>query len=230
MRAKLVFWFAPVASSPQLIFFCAVLIYARTWILQWVGASSTSFSFLNRDQRKAIRLISDPSQTFTLQCPANCTALATLFISDRYYFRLCSSRHPSQVRLPVTFSSSSSINATGHPYQVSVARWRTSLLQFFFPDFQTVEHYTFLSLPTYNNTLYFYLFTLLIVESNVYSFFRNEGAANRGFQARKLTGGRRTRTHNPRARTSRSNPLGYHRPRSGSINWTLHEYYLHFST
>ena len=114
----------------------------------WGGAPSTHLSLLDRIQRKAVRLISDPSLTSSMQPLSLRRDVASLALFYRYYHGKCSTELANIVPVPITYSRSTRLASCSHPYQVSTPRCRTlSHSSSFFP--RTAKLWNSLPLSTF---------------------------------------------------------------------------------
>ena len=123
----------------------------------WDGAPSSYLCLLDRIQRKAIRLIDDPTLTADLQPLSHRRAVSALSLFYRYYHGQCSKELAACVPIPVTFSRSTRLCSASHPYQVVIPRCRTeTFAATFFP--RTAKLWNSLPLSvfplTYNLTLF----------------------------------------------------------------------------
>lgn len=123
----------------------------------WGGAPSSSLALLDRVQRKAVRLIADPSLTSNLQPLAHRRAVSSLSLFYRYYHGFCSQELSTLVPPPPTFVRQSRSQTSRHPYQVSLKTCRTTAFKSsFFP--RTAELWNALPCsvfpPSYNLSLF----------------------------------------------------------------------------
>ena len=93
----------------------------------WGGASSSTLSVLDKIQEKAVRLIGDSSLTSNLQSLSHRRSVACLSLFYRYFHGMCSSELSSIVPERQTFSRTTRLSSTAHPFTVRTPRCRTNI-------------------------------------------------------------------------------------------------------
>lgn len=125
------------------------------WLRLWGGQLPKSLALLVRVQRKTIRLVGDPSLTSKLLSLAHRRKVDLLSLSYRY-FGFCSLKFASSVLISMTFDHLSHSQTSSHAYQVSVQKFRISLLVLFFLKILKLWNLPFICF-FYPITFYFYL-------------------------------------------------------------------------
>ena len=80
----------------------------------WGGAAKTKLEYLNSIQRRAIRIINNPTLTDTLDSLEHRRKVGDLSIFYRYYHNYCSKEVSSLMPSPLTFTRTTRLSSTAH--------------------------------------------------------------------------------------------------------------------
>ena len=95
----------------------------------WVGAPKYASDMVNRIQKRAIRLINDPTLTSNIQSLEHRRIVSVLSLFYRYYHGRCASELKSLIPPNATFARNTRFAHSQHQYAVKISSCRTKRTQ-----------------------------------------------------------------------------------------------------
>ena len=93
----------------------------------WMGASKHSIATLDAIQKRAIKLIGDPTLTNSLDSLAHRRTISALFLFYRYYHSVCSVELKSIIVPKTVFTRNTRFSISQRPFAVKLDKNRTSV-------------------------------------------------------------------------------------------------------